>query len=460
MTSRPTTTSVPQVGGLSEIELVDMPPNDSDADVLRARAAARNPSHAVRSDRVTSGQDGSVHSSQAGSFRAETFNGSSNSLARAAGSVGGSADGSGRVKSRGGARGHGSHAEGELGHAPSNRRDQAASGARGGLQGEKPKDADSYHRGGGNRGGGHDVRQTGGRPDNSRHGEDKSRRLDRSTQGSSRKLVDRSTRDRLGSVGSENIDASTKSVGKRGLAERAASAMNVLSVFSHPKDPRRSTPQERPKPNENERKLLDAANVSHDFFVSFSEVKWVANLSEGDMGEVHRVRWRGVDCAAKTSKGIGNQMAKKDSQLYMDMLKEIYIMSRLGYHPNVVGFFGVSMGPGQNPMILIELINGPTLDHFLASMEGMLGHWRKQRPTVVAWAKGLFKGMDFLHSREPIILHRDIKPGFCTHECHGRNRCACMRGARTHAFGTISGNLLLSEGLRTLKIADFGVGCT
>ena len=45
-----------------------------------------------------------------------------------------------------------------------------------------------------------------------------------------------------------------------------------------------------------------------------------------------------MDCAAKTSKGIGNQMAKKDSQLYMDMLKEIYIMSRLGYHPNVVGF--------------------------------------------------------------------------------------------------------------------------
>ena len=51
-----------------------------------------------------------------------------------------------------------------------------------------------------------------------------------------------------------------------------------------------------------------------------------------------------------------------------------------------------TQGPGGNPMILIELINGPTLDHFLASMEGMLPHWRKQRPTVAAWAKGLLKG--------------------------------------------------------------------
>ncbi len=72
---------------------------------------------------------------------------------------------------------------------------------------------------------------------------------------------------------------------------------------------------------------------------------------------------------------------------YKDMLKEIYIMSKLGHHPNVVGFFGVSMGPGGMPMILIELINGPTLDHFLASMEGMLPHWRRQRPTYVAWTK-------------------------------------------------------------------------
>lgn len=145
------------------------------------------------------------------------------------------------------------------------------------------------------------------------------------------------------------------------------------------------------------------------------------------MGEVHRVKWRGVDCAAKTAKG--NQASSQRSQLFKDMLKEIYIMSKLGHHPNVVGFFGVSMGPGGTPMILIELINGPTLDHFLASMEGMLPHWRKQRPTVAAWAKGLLKGLAFLHDRDPIILHRDIKPG----------------------------NLLLSEGLRTLKIADFGV---
>ncbi len=41
------------------------------------------------------------------------------------------------------------------------------------------------------------------------------------------------------------------------------------------------------------------------------------------------------------------------------------------------------------------------------------------------FTQGLLKGLSFLHDREPIILHRDLKPG----------------------------NLLLADGLRTLKIA-------
>ena len=95
--------------------------------------------------------------------------------------------------------------------------------------------------------------------------------------------------------------------------------------------------------------------------------------------------WVGFQEALNTEHEAKGEKAGADAD--KDMLKEIYIMSKLGHHPNVVGFFGVSMGPGGMPMILIELINGPTLDHFLASMEGMLPHWRRQRPTYVAWTK-------------------------------------------------------------------------
>ena len=123
-----------------------------------------------------------------------------------------------------------------------------------------------------------------------------SRAQDRSTRD---KKQDRSTRDR-----SERLDGSTRSQGGTAREKVGALVQRVASItVRHPKDPSKSGPQERPKPNASEVKLLDAANVSHDFFVSFAEVKWIANLSEGDMGEVHRVRWRGVDCAAKTAKG-------------------------------------------------------------------------------------------------------------------------------------------------------------
>ena len=123
--------------------------------------------------------------------------------------------------------------------------------------------------------------------------QDKSAKDDRS-------IRDRSERDK--STGGGRLDASTKSTGG-GARERVGSFVQRVISVRHPKDPRKTGPQERPRPNANEVKLLDAANVSRDFFVSFAEVQWIANLSEGDMGEVHRVRWRGVDCAAKTAKG-------------------------------------------------------------------------------------------------------------------------------------------------------------
>mmetsp|Transcript_20930 Transcript_20930/g.69872 ORF Transcript_20930/g.69872 Transcript_20930/m.69872 type:complete len:442 (-) Transcript_20930:270-1595(-) len=186
----------------------------------------------------------------------------------------------------------------------------------------------------------------------------------------------------------------------------------------------------RPKPNPADVKLMDSANISHEFYVPFSEIQWISNLSEGAMGEVHRVKWRGHDCAAKQMKG--KHISNTSSQMYKDILKEIYIMSKIGFHPHIVAFYGVCSGPGGNPVILLELVNGPTLDHFLASMEGMQLHWRKQRPTLAAWTRGLLKGLAFLHDREPMIMHRDLKPG----------------------------NLLLAEGLRTIKIADFGVSRT
>jgi len=62
-------------------------------------------------------------------------------------------------------------------------------------------------------------------------------------------------------------------------------------------------------------------------------------------------------------------------------------------------------------VIIMELTLGPSLENFLQSVEGNLAHWRKQRATHCLWVVGVLRGLAFLHDRDPIILHRDMKPG-------------------------------------------------
>jgi hypothetical protein len=100
--------------------------------------------------------------------------------------------------------------------------------------------------------------------------------------------------------------------------------------------------EQRKAPAGEDKKILELARIPEEFFIPFSELKWVSNLSEGAMGEVvparntppfhaqffehdisccgsviypfrylfplrslnvlllqqvHRVQWRGIDCA-------------------------------------------------------------------------------------------------------------------------------------------------------------------
>mmetsp|Transcript_13578 Transcript_13578/g.33299 ORF Transcript_13578/g.33299 Transcript_13578/m.33299 type:complete len:437 (+) Transcript_13578:106-1416(+) len=156
------------------------------------------------------------------------------------------------------------------------------------------------------------------------------------------------------------------------------------------------------------------------------EIEFGEKLGSGAMGHVFVATYRGERVAAKTLIGVEKMMEKKDKR-YKDLMMELEVMNHVGKHPHCVSFIGaVTM---SKPIIVMELVNGPTLEAFLHPHHGpQPGSLRRE--TVAGWSRGLLAGVAHLHSREPMILHRDLKPD----------------------------NLILTSDLEMLKILDFGVG--
>ncbi|EKX42117.1 hypothetical protein GUITHDRAFT_50586, partial [Guillardia theta CCMP2712] len=72
-----------------------------------------------------------------------------------------------------------------------------------------------------------------------------------------------------------------------------------------------------------------------------------------------------------------------------------------------------------------EYVNGPTLEYFLQFRGGD----PLPRRSIFGWSLDLLRALDFLHGRNPMIIHRDVKPA----------------------------NLILSKDLNIMKLMDFGM---
>jgi len=153
------------------------------------------------------------------------------------------------------------------------------------------------------------------------------------------------------------------------------------------------------------------------------EVQWGQKIGEGANAVVFKCKVRGVTCVAKRlKKGM-----QARSQSYKDLIMELDILTTVALQPhsNLVRFIGASIWDPENPIIFEEYVNGPTLDRYLLARFGN----RMGRKTIFSWSLDILKALDYLHSRDPIILHRDVKPA----------------------------NLMLTRDLTTLKLADFGM---
>lgn len=138
------------------------------------------------------------------------------------------------------------------------------------------------------------------------------------------------------------------------------------------------------------------------FAVADWEIPWEhlqigERIGIGSYGEVYRAEWNGTEVAVKK---FMNQDITADA---LEQFKcEVEIMLRLR-HPNVVLFMGAVTRP-PNLSILTEFLPRGSLYKLLHRSPIEIDEKRRLR-----MAFDVAKGMNYLHTSHPIIVHRDLK---------------------------------------------------
>ncbi|GIL87290.1 hypothetical protein Vretimale_1762 [Volvox reticuliferus] len=118
-------------------------------------------------------------------------------------------------------------------------------------------------------------------------------------------------------------------------------------------------------------------------------------LAVGGFGEVFLAKYEGTLVAVK-------RLLATDSDTTQRFVDEVHMLARLR-HPNLLLFMGYTLTP--EPSIVTEFMARGSLFHILRQTGNRPPDPRMQRAVAVAVARG----MAYLHSRMPPILHLDLK---------------------------------------------------
>lgn len=155
----------------------------------------------------------------------------------------------------------------------------------------------------------------------------------------------------------------------------------------------------------------------------FSSIVFGPRIGAGGFGEVYKCKWENTMVAVKTLQKIEDD----DPQAVMaEFMVEMKLMSKLS-HGNVVSFLGASITAPKLAIILEFMPGGSLYRAIHRRRRNNLGSFPLLKSLWIAY--GIAKGMTYLHSQYPVIIHRDLK----------------------------SPNILLGTNVREVKITDFGL---
>ncbi|KAF2289763.1 hypothetical protein GH714_038523 [Hevea brasiliensis] len=136
-----------------------------------------------------------------------------------------------------------------------------------------------------------------------------------------------------------------------------------------------------------------------DLDIPWSDLVLKERIGAGSFGTVHRADWHGSDVAVKI-------LMEQDfhAERFKEFLREVAIMKRLR-HPNIVLFMGaVTQRP--NLSIVTEYLSRGSLFRLLHKSGAKEALDERRR---LSMAYDVAKGMNYLHKRNPPIVHRDLK---------------------------------------------------
>ena len=128
-------------------------------------------------------------------------------------------------------------------------------------------------------------------------------------------------------------------------------------------------------------------------------------LGRGAYGKVYKVKYRGIECAAKEIHPILLEgVAPQEQQFVKDtFIRECCRCSELT-HPNIVRFMGIYYPSGQLlPAMVMELMD----ESLTAYAEKKPNAGLKRNLSIL---HDVAEGLNYLHSQNPPIIHRDLTP--------------------------------------------------
>ncbi|XP_057446936.1 probable serine/threonine-protein kinase SIS8 isoform X3 [Lotus japonicus] len=134
-----------------------------------------------------------------------------------------------------------------------------------------------------------------------------------------------------------------------------------------------------------------------EYDIPWEEITLGERIGLGSYGEVYRGEWRGTEVAVK--RFLDQDISGESLE---EFISEVKIMKRLR-HPNVVLFMGAVTRP-PNLSIVTEFLPRGSLYRLIHRSNSQLDERRRLR-----MALDTARGMNYLHSCSPMIVHRDLK---------------------------------------------------